>query len=106
MTTTNNTPAPAYARHRTVDEVVALATAQGIAVDTRKHDDTGHDYITVHMPGPTGEVVPVLYNTVNGRFFHASADVVHSFTSDTTDHDGQPWFDAMRALFYVNQEGA
>lgn len=90
-----------YARHRTSTEVKALAAMKGFTVDSTKYDAQGYDHIVVHMPGPSRTLIPVLYNTVNGRFFHASANVVDSFTSDNPKLDGQPWFDAMLEFFYV-----
>jgi hypothetical protein len=67
---------------------------------TLKHDlyDKGSDFITVEG-WIRGVAVFVLYSCFNGTFF-GSADGL-DFSSDAS-LDGQPWFDALLDLFYID----
>ena len=87
-----------YGRHRTGEEVIELAKAQGVKVDGSKYE-AGGDHVVVHLPGPDGEPVMVLFNAFSGRFFHAP-EGGGGFSSDEK-LDGQPWFDAMLEFFYT-----
>lgn len=99
---TEKSPAQ-FARHRTSTEVVELARQKGYRFSTEKYN-LGSDYITVELPGPSGELVAVLYSVVNGRFFHVARGAGISFGSDKTEHDGEPWFNAMLDFFYVPKD--
>jgi hypothetical protein len=94
-----------FARHRSVEEVVDLARQKGIRVNVERYN-LGSDFITVELPGRDGKPIPVMYNVFNGRFFSGSREPFSYFASDRTDHDGQPWFDAMLEFFYVPKEPA
>jgi hypothetical protein len=96
-------PDPQFSRHRTIDEVIVRAKETGVRVDTARWR-LGSDFVTVELPGPQGVLVPVLYNTFNGRFFY-QPPVGAGFSSTDTQYDGEPWFDAMLAFFYVPKEG-
>lgn len=88
-----------FARHRTVDEIKKLGKKRGFTVNTQRHDRHGDDHIVIHGEF-AGHTLPVLYSSVNGRFFGElpSGDM---FSSDDTAFDGQPWFDAMLNFFLV-----
>lgn len=96
-------PMARFARHRTLTEVLKLAAEKGYKVDAIRHTQRGSDHIVVHMPGKDGTLIPVLFNVFNGRFFHSGPTPFSYFTSDETVHEGQPWFDAMLAFFYVDK---
>jgi len=95
-------PDPQFSRHRTIDEVIAHAKEQGVRVDASRFH-LGSDFVTVELPGPQGTLVPVLYNTFNGRFFYQPR-IGAGFSSTDTQYDGEPWFDAMLTFFYVPKE--
>lgn len=97
----SNIPDPAYARHRTVTEVLKLAAEKGFKVDAMRHTHSGSDYITVYMPGPGNKLVPVMYNVYNGRFFSGGREAFSYFSSDEVKNEDQPWFQAMLEFFYV-----
>jgi len=92
-----------YKRHRLASEVLELAKARGIAVDTLKFD-RGGDHLVLHMDGPDDWTVPVMYNVVSGRFFYAGEGYPHFGSDPAFSRDGEPWFDALLDFFYTDEE--
>lgn len=89
-----------FIRHKTSTEILAQCIATGGRCDASAYN-ASTDHITVWLPGPDDAPVPVLYNTINGRFFYAPSDDSKYFSSDEA-LDGQPWFDAMMEFFYTD----
>lgn len=87
-----------FSRHRSREEVITLAKARNVKVDASYYD-SGTDHLVVYLPGPTAEIVKVLFNVISGCFFYAPEDGA-GFSSDDK-LDGQPWFDAMLDFFYI-----
>jgi hypothetical protein len=95
-----------FAGRKTIDRIRLQCAERGVKLDMGLYDK-GSDYIVVHLPGRHGEVVPVLYSDVNGRFFYApggAAGTASSFSSDDA-LDGNAWFDAMLEFFYNAEIG-
>lgn len=85
-----------YFRHKTPDEIKQQCLTNWIKIDTMKYDEGG-DHLVVYLPGPY-EIIPVLYNVVNGRFSDGNY-----FNSDQ-DRGDQPWFVDMLDFFYSDTE--
>lgn len=93
-----------FARHRTVDEIKKLGKKSRFSVNTQRYDRNGADHIVIHGDF-AGHELPVLYNSVDGRFF-GELPSGEMFSSDDATLDGQPWFDAMLAFFYEPAKAA
>lgn len=60
--------------------------------------ERGSDYVRI-----SGGGAHVLYSTFNGRFFGETPDGV-KFSSDSTRHESEEWFQALLSFFYVERE--
>lgn len=90
-----------FTRHKTAAEVMLQCALKKIEIDAIQHE-RGSDYLVVHLPGPSGAAIPVMYSTINGRFFHYDLDRDEGhddFSSDDASLDGKAWFDYMLDLF-------
>lgn len=88
-----------YQRCISYDEAKAACATAGYQFDDEKYIKNGSDYVRV--VGQFGDKqAAVLYSSWNGRFFGATTDGIQ-FSSENSDHDGQPWFDAMLDFFNV-----
>lgn len=91
-----------FKRHLSHDEVKAACATAGYQFDDEKYLQ-GSDFMRI--VGQFGDKeAAVIYADWNGRFFGATSDGI-KFSSDRDEHDGQPWFDAMLAFFYVPGTG-
>lgn len=95
-----------FASHKTSAEVFAQCEAQGVPVN-RHHFDRGGDTIVVGQPWPLvlepNSPAYAIYNVVNGQFF-GRTDKGVAFNSNSTEHENEPWFQALLAFFYVEKK--
>lgn len=90
-----------FARHRRLNELKQLCAERGFMLDTTKHDRDHSDFVT--LGGVIGNRhVMFLYSVFNGTFFGETADGVRF--SETSPLDGEPWFDALLDLLYVQKQ--
>lgn len=104
-----------FARHRNFEEVFASCQAQGVRVDAIKYLRGSSDLIVVGGPIEPGDEPSlghvlvndfnayVLYNVFNGRFQGRTHRGEH-FSSGSTKHEKEPWFQALLSFFYVEKE--
>lgn len=95
---------PAFKRHRSLDELREKCRELKWQIDSYKHDEEGSDHVMVFWRH--GKVRgSVLYSVFNGRFFGAidkGGKLSDAWiTSDETEHDAQPWFQALLSAFYI-----
>lgn len=88
--------------------------AAGVAVDDYGFRKVGNDHICLGIasrkrPDGTPFVLAtapigayVMFNTFNGRFFGVTDKGVH-FSSSSTEHEAEPWFQALLSFFYVEK---
>jgi hypothetical protein len=104
-----------FAGNKTLIIIKQQCAAAGVAVDDYNFRKHGHDFIGLGIAAsktrPDGSpVVPdlakpsgyVLFNTFNGRFF-GKTDKGVPFSSDSAEHEAEPWFQALLSFFYVEQ---
>jgi hypothetical protein len=84
-----------FARHKTSVEVLKQCQDQNIPINMAEYVK-GSDYITIGTP-PIGYAV---YSVINGRFFGVT-DANIEFTSDSIQHDAEPWMQALLNFFLV-----
>jgi hypothetical protein len=89
-----------FQRHIIYAEAEAACARAGHQFDASKYNESnGVDHLCII--GTFGDKhASILYAPWNGKFFGDTTDGIH-FNSDNTEHDGQPWFDAMLNFFYV-----
>lgn len=87
-----------FAKHKSYQQIKAQCEAQGVPLFDKLFVVDGADSILVGcLPSePYGHVI---YNTTNGRFF-GKTDKGVEFSSDSAQHDGEPWMQALLAFFY------
>jgi len=79
--------------NRSLKEVLTQCKAQGLTIEDRGFKK-GADYIGIRGGGAF-----VLWNTFNGTFFGNTPDGVE-FTSSSTKHESEPWFQGLLNFFY------
>lgn len=93
-----------YKRSRTYREIVALCKAQKVPFDDRLYRSEGWDTIVVGCKGPhihrPGQGYAI-FNTFNGQFF-GTTDKGVKFDSNSSEHDREPWKQALLAFFMTN----
>jgi hypothetical protein len=87
-----------YARHKTHDEIHAQCAAQGLDLADHLYSTGESDFIKVEGGGAWA-----LYSIVNGQFFGKTPTGLE-FSSRSTDHEGEAWFQQLLAFFYVEKE--
>ena len=92
-----------FARHRTFDEIKAVVDAQKLPHNFERYEVWGWD--TVRVGRQAAGYGYAIFNTVNGHFFGKTPEGV-AFDSNSTQHEGEPWFQALLAFFYVEAEPA
>lgn len=87
-----------FTRHRTLKELKAFCKKRGWPLETKKYDE-GSDFVSFafEVGGTSGRA---LFSTFNGRIFGETSEGEH-FSSDSTKHEGLPWFDALLEAAYV-----
>lgn len=103
-----------FAGKKTLEQIKAQCKAQGVRYDDKRHNE-GFDNVeiggpvhrtTAPFPLPVGCLNAwVLYNSVNGKFF-GTTDRGIQFDSTSTDHENEPWFQALLAFFYEELPGS
>lgn len=100
-----------FAGVKTLDTIKAQCAAQGVPIDTRLCDKHGWDTIVVggpilllpgHPASDSMENAYAIFNTFNGKFFGRTHEGV-SFDSSSTEHESEPWFQALLSFFYVEK---
>jgi hypothetical protein len=96
-----STPTKVWKRHRTADEVIAQAKAQGIDLELGPFE-RGSDHIGLRTPA-----IHVLFNVFSGRFLGSLPAIpgkqseIH-FNSDNDRADD--WYQTMVNFFYTDDE--
>lgn len=91
-----------FKRHKSVAEIAIQCNAQGVYLDRHSYDQGG-DTICVGAPANSGSGWAV-FNTFNGRFWGRTPEGM-SFSSDSPEHDGEPWMQALLHFFMVPLAG-
>lgn len=91
-----------FKRHKTFDEIVDQCRTQKLYLDAESYFLEGGD--TICVGAPSSGLGWVIFNTFNGRFF-GKTDKGIEFSSDTDEHDKEPWMQALLNFFYVEKEG-
>lgn len=86
--------------HRTLDQVQQACQEQGLGFDRTAYDE-GNDYVRI-IGTFAGISVVLYYSSWNGKFMGTLPSGV-TFDSDSDEHDGLPWFDALLEFFYVEE---
>ena len=87
-----------FTRHRTLKELRTEIKRRGWKLDTEKFNE-GSDYIDIIFK--VGRVSgKMLVSMINGRFF-GSTDRGTTFSSDSVEHDREPWFKALLEAVYI-----
>ncbi len=87
-----------FARHCTLHEIKERCAAQGIEVDTTKHDRDFSDFISLRGIF-AGMPVAMVYSVFNGTFIGENC-AGEKFT-ERSPLDGEPWFAAILDLLFV-----
>lgn len=72
----------------------------GIYLDDHLYRRNGSDYVVITTVRGDNDSGQVLFNTFNGTFFGTTPDNI-PFDSTTTEHENEPWFQALLSFFYV-----
>lgn len=88
-------PMKKFAGIKTLKVIKAQCKAARITFDDYLYRKKGNDHVRVIGGGAT-----VLFNSFNGRFF-GTTDKGVTFNSDSTEHESEPWFQALLAFFYI-----
>jgi hypothetical protein len=88
-----------FSRVRNLLEVEAAVRQRGWRWDSSKHDSEGLDHVRIdfNFAGTEGMV---LFSSFNGKFLGELSDKT-AFSSDNTNHDNEPWFQALLDTFYA-----
>lgn len=84
-----------FKRHKTVAEIAAQCTAQGLTLDVADYEQGGD---CIKISGGGAEVV---YNEAIGWFIGTS-DTGVKFDSNNALHESEGWFQALLEFFYSN----
>ena len=87
-----------FTRHRTLEEVQALAETRNLVVDTVSHDKGGDRVYVYGLPWTEWSVA---YNVTNGRFWGYDGEGDHFAESTKLDH--LPWYCYLLYFFLVPQ---
>lgn len=90
-----------FAGHKTLDVIKQQCQEAGIEFDDRLHK-TGSDYVVVRTIKGDKDSGIVLYSSFNGNFFGSTPDGV-DFDSASTEHENEPWFQALLSFFYIEK---
>lgn len=107
-----------FAGNKSLKVIRLQCEAAGVAVDDYNYRKLGYDHVCLGMRTgrrPDGSpmvradwhatMLPhgfVMFNTVNGRFWgHTDRGV--ACCSSSTEHEREPWFQALLSFFYVEK---
>ncbi len=86
-----------FAGHKSSDAIKQQCEAAGIEYDQERYENGGDHVVIV------GGGARILYNTVNGRFFGTTPEGIE-FDSNKTEHEEEPWFQALLSFFYIEKD--
>lgn len=89
-----------FAGLKKLDVIKSQCNAAGIRFDDTRYRQHGDDHVLI-----AGGGAHVLYNTFNGKFFGITPTGVE-FDSSGTQHEHEPWFQALLSFFYVERGAA
>jgi hypothetical protein len=87
-----------FAGTKRLDILRAQAKAYHVEIDERAFK-RGADMVYFKSPG-----VQIALNTFNGRFYGVNATASVTFSSDSSKHDKEPWFQTLLEFFYTNDK--
>lgn len=96
-----------FHRFRTASELRTLCRDLGIRFDDSRHRNDGADTVVVGGPICRDKegACWVIYNVYNGTFF-GRTDKGVEFSSSSTLHEDEPWFQQLLEFFYVERTAA
>lgn len=86
-----------FAGNKSLTVIQQQCQAAGLTYDQSAFE-RGSDFVRISAGG-----AHVLYSTFNGRFFGQTPDGIR-FSSDSTAHESEDWFQALLSFFYVERE--
>jgi hypothetical protein len=84
---------------KTLDQIRQQCEDCGLIFDDLGHRYDASDYVTIRTPGCKAVVV---WSTWNGVFAGATDRGIR-FHSSSTDHENEPWFQALLNFFYTEK---
>lgn len=84
-----------FKRHLSYTELKKACALQGLNLNATKYLIDGWDTVVVEGGGAR-----VIYNTFNGNFFGTTPEGME-FDSQSAEHDGHDWFQALLNFFYI-----
>ena len=94
-----------FASHRPYKDIKTACKKEGFAIRTKKYKQ-GSDYIGFDFKHES-TVVDVLYSTFNGSAFGFKSKGTPQeewFSTDSEEHEDEPWFIALLDFIYVPVE--
>ena len=85
-----------FAGNKTRDQVKAQCKAAGVKFDESRYRQ-GSDWTLL-----SGGGAQVLWSSWNGKFW-GMTDTGVEFSSDSDEHDNEPWMQALLRFFYVEK---
>lgn len=92
------TPRCTHTRHKSYEEIKAQCEQLGLSFNDTLYKSWESDHVVIEGGGAR-----VLYDTFNGRFF-GKTDTGVVFHLDTTEHDAEPWFQALLDFFLAGRK--
>lgn len=107
-----------FAGNKLLGVIKSQCEVAGVAFDDFNFRAKGADYVCLgiahgyrpdgspYVPSDSiGGVGYVMYNTFNGTFFGRTPEGVR-FSSSSTAHESEAWFQQLLSFFYVEKSGA
>ncbi len=93
-----------FAGNKKLEVIQEQCESAGIHYDDRALDH-GFDHVVITTIKGDRNSGQVIYNSVNGNFFGVTHEGV-KFNSNETEHEHEPWFQALLSFFYVEKAAA
>lgn len=93
-----------FAGNKTLATIKQQCELAGIQFDDDRFN-AGDDHVTIRTRANDNSLGVVVYNTVNGNFTGITDQGVH-FSSRSTEHEDEAWFQALLTFFYQEKAPA
>ena len=86
-------PKLTHTGHKNYEQIKAQCKQLGITLNDKLYKEGNSDFVFLEGGGAR-----VYYSSFNGRFF-GTTDLGVEFSSDSTEHDHEPWFQTLLDFF-------